>query len=128
MALITPDFSEVTESQPIQPGTYPARIIADEVGNSKAGNPMVKWTLSLFGDPAWNNRQIFHRTPTTGKGAFRLQEIYKAAMNEPLAKGMNFDTAQLIGREVTVTLQQGTDQDGNPSKYPEVKAITAYKQ
>jgi len=120
--LVTPNFDELSGS--LEPGTYNARIIAGEVTESKAGNPMIKWTMEVFGhkDPKMNGLTIFDRTMISGKGAFRLQDLYRAAMKEEL-KGA-FDTDMLLGKEIKITLVQGTQQDGTPSKYPEVKTVS----
>lgn len=112
MPVITPDFSESSD-KPVPPGTYSARILEGKPETSKSkGTPMVAWTLELFGSPEINGRRMWHRTPITGRGAFRLQEIYKAATGEPLAEGMQFDTDSLVQREVTVTVSQDLNDKG----------------
>lgn len=127
MAVIIPDFSEVTERTPVAPGTYSARITDCEAKTSKTGNDYLNWKMTLFGTPEIANRVIFHMTPVKGKGAFRLQELYKAAKGEDISKGAQFDTDQLIGSELSVTLVEGRDQDGNVRSFPDVKAVTALK-
>lgn len=122
MPLITPDFSEVTEGVP--PGVYSARITDCEQRTSKTGNPYLNWKLELFGSPGVNNQTIFHMTPVTGKGAFRLQELYKAATGEAIGKGKPFNTDMLISKEVQVTLIAGVDPQGNPRKFPDIKAVS----
>ena len=122
--LIEAKLNEVSET--IVPGTYKARIVSVEEQTSQAGNPMLNWRAVVFDDEKFNNASIFDRTPTTGKGAFRLQEFYKAATGEDLTKeNASFDTEQLISSEVMFTLVEGVDRDGNPSKWPGVKAVTA---
>jgi uncharacterized protein DUF669 len=119
--LVTPDFSEVSG---VVPGVYTARIVEGEVTQSKAGAPMIKWAYEIFGSETKgaNGQRVFDRTMLAGKGAFRLQDLYRAAMKEEL-KG-NFDTDMLLGKEVKLTLAEGKTQDGSPSKYPEVKSVT----
>lgn len=121
MPLITPDFSEVTDAVP--EGTYSARIKDCEAKTSQAGNAYLNWKMELFGTPAVNNRVIFMSTPTSGKGAFRLQQLYKAATGEDLGKNQQFDTDQLITREVQVVLVKQKDQDGNDRAFPDVKTV-----
>lgn len=123
MALIKPDFSEVSEISAVQPGTYNARIINAEAQTSKAGGAMINWKLELFGNPEINGRTVFSRTMVSGKGAFRLQELYKAALGQTLEGA--FDTDDLLGKELIVTLVPGKSQDGSPSNYPDVKSFTA---
>lgn len=121
MALVTPDFTEVSG---LTPGVYNARIVEAEVTTSKAGAPMIKWSYEVFGadSKGANGQRIFDRTMLGGKGAFRLQDLYRAAMKEEL-KG-EFDTDILLGKEVRLVLSEGKQQDGSPSKYPEVKSVT----
>lgn len=127
MGLITPDFTEVTGEIPT--GVYAARIKNCETKIAQtSGNPYLNWTLELFGNPTVNNRMVFLSTPVTGKGAFRLQELYKAAIGEPLSDKQAFDTDSLISKEITVTLVPGKDKDGNARSFPDVKTVTAYKQ
>lgn len=121
--LIEPDFTEV--SQPVAPGVYSARLKEVEAKTSQKGGTYLNWKIELFGHPDVNNRIVFMATPVTGKGAFRLQELYKAAMGEDLdMKNPSFDTESLIGREVTVTLVPGKDQDGNVRPFPDVKSVS----
>lgn len=126
MALIKPDFSEVTGAIP--PGVYSARVKDCEAKTGKtSGSTYLNWKLELFGNPDVNNRIVFMATPVTGKGAFRLKELYKAAMGEELEDGQQFDTESLLTREVTVTLVEGKDQDGNVRNFPDVKAVSPLK-
>lgn len=120
--LVQPDFSELSGS--LEAGTYNARITAGEVTESKAGKPMIKWTYEVFGseDKSKNGLTVFDRTMLSGKGAFRLQDLYRAAMKQEL-KGP-FDTEMLLGKEIKITLAMGVQQDGSPSKYPEVKSVS----
>ncbi len=122
MALVTPDFSEVSGS--LQPGMYNARIVGADVKESKGGVPMIKWTYEVFGSDAKgaNGQRIFDHTMLAGKGAFRLQDLYRSAMKQELAG--DFDTDMLLGKEIKLTLAEGKTQDGSPSKYPEVKSVS----
>ena len=124
MALVTPDMSEAQKQ--LEPGVYPARIIAAEAVDSKAGKPMLKWTLETFGhdDAGFNGKRVITRTMLVGKGIFKTQELYKAATGEALSGP--FDTDQLIGSEVRITLAEGRDQHGNPTDWPEVKTVSRY--
>jgi hypothetical protein len=65
-----------------------------------------------------NGRSIFMRTPVAGKGAFRLQDLYRAATSTPLTG--DFDTDTLLSKEVEVTVTDG-------AYGPEVKTIRAIK-
>lgn len=123
MALVVPSFEELAD---ITPGNYKARITGAEVTTAKtSGAPMVVWKLEVFGseNKGQNGQVITHRTMLSGKGAFGIKDLYKAAMKEEL-KGQ-FDTDMLLGKEVLLTMAPGRPQaDGSPSKYPEVKSVT----
>lgn len=124
MSLIQPDFTEVQEN--VTAGTYKVRIVDAKMGewNTERGTtPYINWSMETFGeDEAKNNgRRIFHKTPITGKGAFRLQQFYKAATKADLKGG--FDTEQLFGKELMATVVDGVDKEGNATGYTEIKAV-----
>jgi len=121
MSLIKPDWTE--ETQPVKPGTYAARIKECEVKTSQAGKPYGNWKLELFGSPDVNNRVVFMSTPFGGKGIFRLAELHKAATGEEIDRNAAYDTDMLIGKEVSVTLVEGKDQNGNARSFPDVKSV-----
>lgn len=119
-----PDFSEVQEN--VTAGNYTVRITGAQLGEWNTANgrtQYINWELQTFGEAESKNngRRIFHKTPIAGKGAFRLQQFYKAATKEDL-RG-EFDTEQLLGKELGVTVVDGTDKEGNPTGYTEVKAV-----
>lgn len=122
MSLIKPDFSEMKED--VSPGTYQVRVVDHEMGSwaGKDGKPdtqYIKWTLETVGeaDPKNNGRRIWHSTPYTGGGAFRLANFFKACTGEELNKeNPEFDTDMLMSRELMVTV------DKNPKGYIEVKS------
>jgi len=106
MALVQPNFDEVQSE--IIPGEYRVRIVGAEQGTwEKEGRTttFVKWTLETTdeSEPKNNGRKIFERTAVNGKGAFRLQRLYKAATGESLAGA--FDTEQLLGKELKVAVE-----------------------
>lgn len=120
--LVQPDFSEVTDA--VGPGEYSARIIGATPGEWSTGTKYINWSLETYAETeAKNNgRRIFYKTPIAGKGAFRLQQFYRAAMKQDLTpKG--FDTEMILGKEVKVTVVEGSDKQGNPTGYPEVRAV-----
>lgn len=119
MSLVTPDFSEVAEE--IAPGTYRGQIRKIEEGQWQSGTKHLKVEIETVGesDPKNNGRRVFDRLPISGGGAFRLQKFYKAATGEAL-KGP-FNTEQLLGRQVVMTIIDGTDKEGKKTGYIEVK-------
>lgn len=125
--IITPDFSEAQELEPIPTGVYNARIVDVEQKTAKSsGNTYLKWKLQLFGAEGdlakYNNWPVFYNTMTSGKGAGMLKQFAKAVLKEVPTQ---LDTDAFLGKEVQISLQQGKDQDGNPSTWPEVKSVKA---
>lgn len=123
--LIQADLTEV--SSPLEPGTYKARVVASELKESKtSGNKYVKWQLETWGSEikTQNGRTVYYNTPVTGGGAFRLADFYAATMKKALPRdNPQFDTDMIIGKELEIVTVEGKDQEGNPSKYVEVKTV-----
>lgn len=122
MALIVPDFTEIAEE--VTAGEYRGIIKKGEVKEWPNGGAYVNWEIETVGDsnPKNNGRRIFHKTSTSGKGAFMLQQIYKAAVGQPLTG--KFDTEQLVGKTVALTMVDGV-RNGEPTGYVEVKRVKA---
>ena len=122
MPIIKPNFDEV---QTVVPGKYPARIIGSEAKTSKKGNTYTEWKYEVFGadDIRANGATLFNRPMQAGRGAFRLQNLVEAATGEKAQNGVEFDSAQLHGREILVTVVDGKDQNGNASGFPDVVAV-----
>lgn len=126
MGLIKPDFSQVQDH--VEPGTYRARIVDAKIDewpgkNGKPATPYINWRMETFQETEVKNngRSIFMKTPITGKGAFRLRDLYRAATGEALDS--EFDTEQLMSKEVELVIVDGKDAEGNPSGYTDVKAV-----
>lgn len=120
--LVTPNFSEVTDK--VGAGIYKTRIVDSKVDtwagrDGKPNTTYVGWTLETFGEdePKNNGRRIFHNTPIEGKGAFRLQDFYRAATGMECPG--QFDRTMLHGTEVEVTVAP----QQNKPEYTEVKAV-----
>jgi len=122
MALITPDFSEIQDA--ISPGTYKVMVKKGEIKEWSGGSKYINWELETFGEtePKNNGRRIFHKTAISGKGAFLLQQFYRAACGTNLTG--NFDTEQLVGKQLAVEVVDGINrQTGEPTGYTEVKRV-----
>lgn len=102
--LVTPDFSEIKEE--VTPGTYKGIIKKGDVKEWPNGGQYVNWEIETFGETeAKNNgRRIFVKTSTSGKGAFVLQRLYRAAVGQALTG--KFDTEQLIGKQVELEMAE----------------------
>lgn len=121
--LIMPDFSEVRP--PVEDGVYQVVIAESKVDKwtgkeGKKDTYYIGWTFDTINekDEKNNGRKIFHNTPITGPGAFKLQDLYKAAMGEECPK-TGFDRVMLHGLKLEVTYGR---QKNNP-EYGEVKSI-----
>lgn len=105
MALIQPDFTEVADS--IEVGeTVMARIVKAEAGTFESGTPYINWTMETFGseDAKNDGRKLWVKTPTSGKGAFKLKDLYKTVVGEQLEG--QFDTDQLVNGELKVAVSE----------------------
>lgn len=120
--LIMPNFSEVQDR--VGEGTYKTRIISHKVDqwagrDGKPNTTYINWTFETFSEAEEKNngRKIFHRTPIEGPGAFRLQDLYRAAMGQDLTGP--FDPTALYGKELELTIAPQKD----APQYTEVKAV-----
>ena len=127
---VTPDFSEASDLQtPFPEAIYKARITKCEMKKSKtSGNDYLNWELSVFGADGelskFNKRNIFMITMLSGAGAGRLRDLIKAATGSTEIP-QDFDTDELIGKEIQVMTKMEYDQDGNPRSNPGVKKVTS---
>ncbi len=123
--IVKPDFSEIKED--VGPGTYKGVIKNAEVKDWPNGGKYINWEIETVGEkePKNNGRRIFHKTSTSGKGAFMLQQFYKAATGASLTG--EFDTQQLLGKQVVVDVIDGV-RNGEPTGYTEVKKVRSISQ
>jgi len=120
--LVTPDFSEVAEE--ITPGTYKVRVKKGEVKEWPSGGQYINWELETYGEkePKNNGRRVFYKTSTTGKGAFMLQRMYKAAVGQPLTGP--FDTEILVGKNLEVEVVDGINyKTQEKTGYTDIKQV-----
>lgn len=120
MALVTPNFDDIQDA--IAPGTYKVRIKKGDVKEWPNGGTYINWDLETYGESESKNngRHIFAKTSTSGRGAFMLQQLYRAAVGQALAG--QFDTEQLVGKELAVEVVDGINrQTQEPTGYTEVK-------
>lgn len=121
MPIIQPDTSLAQEMGPIEPGTYPAKILEVEFKTSKSGNPMIvpKFEINVGGKMRSRNAYIV----VTGEGAYGFDQLLRACgfeavadqYRDPSQPNPPFDTDSLIGQELQVRvdneLYQGTMRD-----------------
>lgn len=120
--LVKPNFDEIADE--IKPGTYKGIVKRAEVKDWPNGGTYVSWEIETYGEPEPKNngRRIFHKTSTSGKGAFQLQKFYRAATGKSLTG--EFDTEECMGKAVELTVVNGVNrQTGELTGYPEVKAV-----
>lgn len=122
MPLIIPDFSEIAEE--IGPGTYKVIIKKGDLKEWPSGGAYVNWEMETVGEaePKNNGRRLFYKTSTSGKAAFQLQKLYKAAVGQALTGA--FDTEQLCGKQVVVEVVDGVNrQTGEKTGYTDIKSV-----
>ena len=128
--LIEPDFTDVQDA--VDPGIYKVRVKDAKMGEwEKEGRvtKYVNWHLETYDESESKNngRIIFHNTAINGRGAFRLQQFYKAVVGQTLTKeSPSFDLEMLLGKEVEVTIIDGVNRTtGVATGYTEVKSVKA---
>lgn len=119
MPIITPDTSEMQEFKPIDPGTYPARIVQVDSGTSGTGNPKIVVTMQVEVDGKEIKRQA--HLVTKGPGSFNFDQILRATGQGEYADelkknpGLPFDTDVMVGQTIQVVidhqLYQGETRD-----------------
>jgi len=120
--LVQPNFDDIQDQ--VNPGTYKVRIKKGDVKEWPNGGTYINWEMETFGEetPKNNGRRVFHKTSTSGKGAFMLQQFYRAAVGTALTG--SFDTEQLVGKEVAIEIVDGVNrQTGEATGYTEVKRV-----
>jgi len=124
MALCIPDFTEIQDE--VAPGVYKCTVKKAELKKWPNGGEYINWQLETFGETVTKNngRNVFHKTSTTGKGAFQLQKFYRAATGQMLTG--SFDTEQLLGKRVEIEVVVGVNRTtGAETGYNEVKSVKA---
>lgn len=108
MPIIQPDTSQAQEMGAIEPGTYPAKIVAVEYKVSKTGTPMIvpKFEVTVEGKARTRNAYVV----ITGPGSFNFDQLLRACgfdaiadqYRDPAQANPDFDTDSLIGIELQV--------------------------
>jgi hypothetical protein len=108
MPKINPDLTQVG---PIPPATYRGRILSCDFKTSAKGNPMIvpKFELDVNGTPRERDAYLV----ISGPGARQFLQLLRAcgfteladAYTNPAAEKPDFDTDDLIGQEVLVTIE-----------------------
>ncbi len=121
MVMIKPDFSEAPK---LPPGFYRAKIVSCTSKISQNKVPYLDWKFeTISNDPATNRRWVFMSTTYNGKGALRLRDMVRAAIDPSYDQGP-FDSDLLMGKEVMITVERVQNKDGSENPYPQVMDIT----
>lgn len=116
MPIIQPDLTEVKATGPIEPGSYPAKIVSCEFKTSGKGNPMIvpRFEISV-GDDDVRTRDAY--LVITGAGAYGFGQLLRACgfdrlaeqyEDKSLAQKPAFDTDELIGQTCMVQIEPDT--------------------
>ena len=115
MPVVNPDTSAATGMEPIEPGTYKAKITNVEFKNSKSsGNPMIVPKFDVTVGDKVRPRSAF--LVITGEGAYGFDSLLRATGFDELADAYKqkegdkpeFDTDDLIGQELEVVIEADT--------------------
>lgn len=118
---------------PVPDGEYKVRITKEEVKPTKKDPNafFCRWEMTIFGCEGqaaeYNGKKVYHNTMLTGAGSGMFRDLFmavnKIAKKEDVPSKLECDTEDFLGKEVAVTLTQGTKEDGSPSGFNEVKAV-----
>jgi hypothetical protein len=113
MAVLNPDTSLAEDfSKPIEPGTYPARIVQVDAGKSKKGNDKIMPKFKIK-TPDGERTRVSHIV-ISGEGAMGFDGLLRAAKMTDLAEAYRdkalktkpaFDTNSLVGIELQVVIE-----------------------
>jgi len=108
--IINPDTSEAQNMDPIEPGTYPATIVAVDFKTSKSGNPMIVPKFKVMVDGKERTRQAY--LVITGEGAYGFDQLLRATgfdsiadqYKDPGQENPPFDTDSLLQQTCQVVV------------------------
>lgn len=120
MPIIQPDTSGAIDMGPIEPGTYPAKIVDVPFQMSAKNNPMIvpKFEINVDGKKP-RVRQAF--LVISGPGSFNFDQLLRAChfdeladkYKDPNVANPDFDTDQLVGQELQVIIDSRLDEKNN---------------
>lgn len=91
-------------------GTYRAKVVEVVKGESKAGNPMWTWTLTVVGggDKQYHGKELRTWTALTPAAMWKLREVLVAlGLAKEGEKGVRFKGSDAIGKECQITVEDG---------------------
>lgn len=114
MPVLQPDTSAAEDfSTPIPPATYPASIVACDVGKSKAGNQKIMPKFKIMVDGHERTRTA--HLVISGEGSMGLDQLLRAVHMNDLADAYRdptinpkpgLDTDTLVGQELQVVVEE----------------------
>jgi len=99
------DLTKVQDLKPIPTGVYVMKIVdVDATKTSKTGNPKMVVKSEILAPASVRDQQKYHwfSLSLVESALFRVKQLFEAC-NIPI-KATGFDTADLIGREVGMTV------------------------
>lgn len=120
---IEDDLDEVRDGFHIEPGAYPARVVAIEPGESKAGNPMWTWTFQIAGNSEASGKEMNAYSSLMSNALFTLKKIVKATGIWSGGK-LKFTRGDAIGKMLTLHIEMG-EWEGKPR--PEITDYSRYE-
>lgn len=123
MPIVQPDTTMAEDLSPIEPGSYPAKIVECDFQKSKEKNtPMIVPKFKVEVNGKLRTRQAY--LVISGPGAWNFDQLLRAVNMASLADAYHdvkvspkpaFDTDSLVGQELMVIVEeeiyQGTKRD-----------------
>ncbi len=115
------------DNTPVPEGDYELMIVNGVIGQSQAGNPKVDWELKVIDSEDYNERRVWHTTPTTGRGAGMFSAVLSALgyeareYLEPFGGVTNEALAGLVGESAPARLRIDTPNKETLEKWPNAK-------
>lgn len=117
-----------TYFEPLETGRYPARIAEIEESEGQFG-PQLEITFELSPDEDGNTRTLRGYASMKFSGKSKLYRWTKAALGgEPIDRSYTFNSEDLIGKKVYITVIEIEGDDGDYNKIEDVSPFTEEPQ
>lgn len=129
MPRVNVNLSDSKGFDPVPAGPYNVSITKAEPRQTAAGQAALNWTLTIQeGD--FTGQNLFLFTMLEGKGTFKTKELLIAAGLDCSEDQLDFDTDDLLGIDITVTVSQEmvNGRDGETKIVNKIDSILPYQK
>jgi hypothetical protein len=130
MPKVTIDLSEAQSRTPLDPGTYPAQVKAFE-GPTKGPKSSYLTAIIEITEGQYENRQIYHNLPITGKGAGIFADFVSKLTGQEIdvdeLENLDIDTDDLVGLPFGIVTKQREYPEGSGEMQTEISKILRNK-